>query len=123
MIAMNGNPVPTCWKLHAHNYTSIPIFLGRRGTPDPTGQFVLLLFYYIGSKNDSRCCAVNYTRGSCQKPRLLIAPNLMYYRKPSNNFVDSLRFYSPNKFSLLTRADTQFRIFQPKIPQTFYLGL
>ena len=47
----------------------------------------------------------------------------MYYRKPSNNFVDGLSFYSPNKFSLLTRADTQFRIFQPKIPQTFYLGL
>ena len=33
-------PVPTCCKLHAHNYTCIPIFLGRRGTPDPTGQLV-----------------------------------------------------------------------------------
>ena len=36
-------PVPTCCKLHAHNYTCIPIFLGRRGTPDPTGQLVLHL--------------------------------------------------------------------------------
>ena len=34
-------PVPTCCKLHAHNYTCIPIFLGRRGTPDPTGQLVV----------------------------------------------------------------------------------
>ena len=33
-------PVPTCCELHAHNYTCIPIFLGRRGTPDPTGQLV-----------------------------------------------------------------------------------
>ena len=33
-------PLPTCCKLHAHNYTCIPIFLGWRGTPDPTGQFV-----------------------------------------------------------------------------------
>ena len=36
-------PVPTCCKLHAHNYICIPIFLGRRGTPDPTGLLVLLL--------------------------------------------------------------------------------
>ena len=35
-------PVPTCCELHAHNYTCIPIFLGRRGTPDPTGQLVHL---------------------------------------------------------------------------------
>ena len=33
-------PVPTCCKLHAHNYTCIPIILGRRGTLDPTGQLV-----------------------------------------------------------------------------------
>ena len=46
----------------------------------------------------------------------------MYYRKPSNNFVDGLSFYSPNKFSLLTKADTQFRIFQPKIPQNILPG-
>ena len=36
-------PVPTCCELHAHNYTCIPIFLGRRGTPDPTGQLVTCL--------------------------------------------------------------------------------
>ena len=29
-------------KLHAHNYTCIPKNLGRRGTPDPTGQLVEL---------------------------------------------------------------------------------
>ena len=57
----------------------------------------------------------------CNKYILPLAQ--MYYRKPSNNFVDGLHFYSPNKFSLLSRADTQFRIFQPKIPNTFYLGL
>ena len=33
-------PVPTCCKLHAHNYTCIPIILGQRGTLDPTGQLV-----------------------------------------------------------------------------------
>ena len=36
-------PVPTCCKLHAHNFTCIQIFLGRRGTPDPTGQLVLYM--------------------------------------------------------------------------------
>ena len=40
-------PVPTCCKLHAHNYTCIPIFLGRRGTPDPTGQLVSLIFVLL----------------------------------------------------------------------------
>ena len=35
-------PVPTCCKLHAHNYTCIPIILGRRGTLYPTGQLVKL---------------------------------------------------------------------------------
>ena len=35
-------PVPTCCKLHAHNYTCIPKNLGRRGTLDPTGQLVIL---------------------------------------------------------------------------------
>ena len=29
----------TCCKLHAHNYTCIPIFLGRWGTLDPTGYW------------------------------------------------------------------------------------
>ena len=37
-------PVPTCCKLHAHNYTCIPIILGRRGTLDPTGQLVIYSF-------------------------------------------------------------------------------
>ena len=37
-------PVPTCCKLHAHNYTCIPKMLGRRGTVDPTGQ--LLVSYW-----------------------------------------------------------------------------
>ena len=36
-------PVPTCCKLHAHNYTCIPKILGRRGTLDPTGQLVSIL--------------------------------------------------------------------------------
>ena len=35
-------PVPTCCKLHFHNYTCIPIFLGRRGTPYPTGQLLMV---------------------------------------------------------------------------------
>ena len=35
-------PVPTCCKLYSHNYTCITIFLGRRGTPDPTGQLVMV---------------------------------------------------------------------------------
>ena len=39
-------PVPTCCKLHAHNYTCIPIILGRRGTLDPTGQ--LVEYYCVG---------------------------------------------------------------------------
>ena len=44
-------PVPTCCELHAHNYTCIPIFLGRRGTPDPTGQLVSFYFwrYLVGA--------------------------------------------------------------------------
>ena len=33
-------PVPTCCKWHAHNYTSIPNKLRRRGTLDPSGQLV-----------------------------------------------------------------------------------
>ena len=37
-------PVPTCCELYAHNYTCIPIFLGRRGTPDPTGQLVIIIW-------------------------------------------------------------------------------
>ena len=37
-------PVPTCCKLHAHNYTCIPIILGRRTLVDPTGQFVLICY-------------------------------------------------------------------------------
>ena len=36
-------PVPTCCKLHAHNYTCIPKTLGRRGTLDPTGQLVSII--------------------------------------------------------------------------------
>ena len=35
-------PVPTCCKLQSHNYTCITIFLWRRGTPDPTGQLVMV---------------------------------------------------------------------------------
>ena len=45
---MESMPVPICCKLHAHNYTCIPIFLGRRGTPDPTGQ--LVIYYFISMK-------------------------------------------------------------------------
>ena len=43
-------PVPTCCKLHAHNYTCIPICLGRRGTPDPTGQLVYIDLVHDVSK-------------------------------------------------------------------------
>ena len=35
-------PVPTCCKLHAHNYTCIPTILKQRGTLDPTGQLVYI---------------------------------------------------------------------------------
>ena len=35
-------PVPTCCKLHSHNYTCIPILLRNRGTPDPTGQLIMV---------------------------------------------------------------------------------
>ena len=45
-------PVPTCCELHAHNYTYIPIFLGRRGTPDPTGQLVVLFLFQLSSSEE-----------------------------------------------------------------------
>ena len=40
-------PVPTCCKLHAHNYTYIPIILGWRGTLDPTGQLVNMVWVVV----------------------------------------------------------------------------
>ena len=40
-------PVPTCCKLHAHNYTCIPKNLGRWGTLDPSCQLVNIKFKLI----------------------------------------------------------------------------
>ena len=40
-------PVPTCCKLHAHNYTCIPKIIGLRGILDPSGQLVYIRLYHI----------------------------------------------------------------------------
>ena len=44
-------PGPTCCKLHAHNYTYIPILLGRRGTLNPTGQLVPTKLLHLSTKS------------------------------------------------------------------------
>ena len=71
-------PVLACCKLHAHNYICIPIFLGRRGTPDPTGQLVHILelnlksSYLIASLLDMYIDMGERLAGKQDRPSLII---------------------------------------------------
>ena len=39
-------PFPTCCKLHAHNYTCIPIFFRVAGDPGPYWSACIITFYF-----------------------------------------------------------------------------